>query len=57
MTITRPAIAESRLSLTPHANVRCQLKTPYRDGTAHVIFEPLGFMASLAALRWCRGHG
>ena len=27
-----------------------QLKTPYRDGTIHVIFEPLDFMARLAAL-------
>jgi hypothetical protein len=30
--------------------VRYQLKTPYRDGTTHVIFEPLDFMARLAAL-------
>ena len=48
--ITRPAIAEPRLSLTPHGNVRYQLKTPYRDGTTHVIFEPLDFIARLAAL-------
>ena len=48
--ITRPAIAEPRLSLTPTGNVRYQLKTPYRDGTTHVIFEPLDFMARLAAL-------
>ncbi len=31
-------------------NVRYQLKTPYRDGTTHVIFEPLDFIARLAAL-------
>jgi hypothetical protein len=30
--------------------VRYQLKTPYRDGTTHVIFEPLDFIARLAAL-------
>jgi len=48
--ITRPAITEPRLSLTPSGNVRYQLKTPYRDGTTHVIFEPLDFMARLAAL-------
>ncbi len=35
--ITRPAIAEPRLSLTPSGNVRYQLKTPYRDGTTHVL--------------------
>jgi hypothetical protein len=27
-----------------------QVKTPYRDGTTHVIFEPLDFIARLAAL-------
>jgi hypothetical protein len=26
------------------------LKTPYRDGTTHVIFEPLDFIARLATL-------
>jgi len=30
--------------------VRYQLKTPYRDGTTHVILEPLDFIARLAAL-------
>ena len=37
-------------SLTANGNVRYQLKTPYRDGTTHVIFEPLDFIARLAAL-------
>ena len=36
--ISRPAISEKRLSLTPNGNIRYQLKTPYRDGTTHVIF-------------------
>jgi hypothetical protein len=31
-------------------NVRYALKTPYRDGTTHVIFEPEDFIARLAAL-------
>jgi hypothetical protein len=31
--ITRAAVSEQRLSLTPNDNVRYQLKTPYRDGT------------------------
>ena len=48
--ISRPAIAEKRLSLTPNGNVRYQLKTPYRDGTTHIIFEPIDFIARLAAL-------
>jgi hypothetical protein len=48
--ITRPAISEKRLSLTNHGKVRYELKTPYRDGTTHVIFEPVDFLAKLAAL-------
>lgn len=48
--MSRPAISEKRLSLTPNGNVRYQLKTPYRVGTTHVIFEPLDFIARLAAL-------
>jgi hypothetical protein len=48
--ITRPAVSEQRLSLTAQGKVRYQLKTPYRDGTTHVIFEPLDFISRLAAL-------
>jgi len=48
--IARSAVSEKRLSLTPNGNVRYQLKTPYRDGTTHVIFGPLDFIAKLAAL-------
>lgn len=48
--ISRPAVSEKRLSLTPNGNVRYRLKTPYRDGTTHVIFQPLDFIAKLAAL-------
>ena len=39
--IARPAVSEKRLSLTASGNVRYQLKTPYRDGTTHVLFEPI----------------
>jgi len=48
--ISRPAVSEKRLALTSLGMVRYELKTPYRDGTTHVIFEPLDFMAKLAAL-------
>ena len=48
--ISRPAVSEKRLSFTPNGNIRYQLKTPYRDGSTHVIFEPLDFIARLAAL-------
>ena len=48
--ITRPAVSEKRLSLTEHGQVRYSLKNPWRDGSSHVIFEPLDFIARLAAL-------
>jgi len=48
--LARPAIATGRLSLTSQGQVRYTLKTPYRDGTTHVVFEPLDFIARLAAL-------
>ncbi|MBL8200442.1 MAG: transposase [Chromatiales bacterium] len=38
--IARPAIATGRLSLTAQGQVRYTLKTPYRDGTTHVVFAP-----------------
>ena len=40
-TITRPALSTERLSLTSQGNIRYRLKTPYRDGTTEVVFEPL----------------
>jgi len=43
-------VATERLSLTRGGNVRYALKTPYRDGTTHVIFEPEDFIARLVAL-------
>ena len=48
--VARPPIATERFALTDGGNVRYTLKTPYRDGTTHVIFEPLDFIARLAAL-------
>ena len=48
--IARPPVSTKRLSLTVQGNIRYELKTPYRDGTTHVIFEPLDFMSKLAAL-------
>jgi Putative transposase len=48
--IARPAVAIERLSLTAQGHIRYALKTPYRDGTTQVIFEPLDFLARLAAL-------
>jgi hypothetical protein len=48
--ITRPALALERLSTNGAGQVVYQLKTPYRDGATHFVFEPLEFLARLAAL-------
>ena len=48
--ITRPAISMKRLSLTRNGQVRYELKTPWRNGTTHVIFEPLDCISRLVAL-------
>jgi hypothetical protein len=48
--VSRPPIAEERLTLTASGPVRYTLKTPYRDGTTHIVLEPLDLMARLAAL-------
>ncbi|MGI8843407.1 MAG: transposase [Gemmatimonadaceae bacterium] len=48
--VSRPPVATERLSLSESGHVRYALKTPYRDGTTHVIFEPEDFIARLAAL-------
>jgi YD repeat-containing protein len=48
--VARPPIAGERLALTESGHVRLALKTPYRNGSTHVILEPEDFMARLAAL-------
>ena len=48
--ITRPAIAEQRLSQANNGNVIVALKNPYDDGTSHVVLSPLEFVGRLAAL-------
>ena len=42
--IARPAVAVPRLSLSSTGKVVYTLKTPYRDGTTQVAFEPVDFM-------------
>ena len=48
--VSRPPVATERLALTVSGHVRYALKTPYRDGTTHIVLEPLDLMARLAAL-------
>ena len=48
--ITRPPISSERLSIADDGRVRYRLKTPFHDGTRVLAFEPLAFIARLAAL-------
>ena len=48
--IIRPAIANERLKRNRAGQVVLQLKSPYKDGTTHIVMEPLEFMERLAAL-------
>jgi hypothetical protein len=48
--ITRPPIATKRLSVDGRGRVVYRYKHPFRDGSTHVVLEPLEFIARLAAL-------
>jgi hypothetical protein len=48
--ITRPALSDERIQLNAAGQVELKLKTPWRDGTTHLVMSPLEFMQRLAAL-------
>ena len=48
--IARPAVSTQRLKRLSDGKISYELKTPYKNGTTHVLFEPLDFIARLAAL-------
>jgi len=48
--VSRPPVASERLALSSSGQVRYALKTPYRDGTTHIVLEPRDRMVRLAAL-------
>jgi hypothetical protein len=48
--ITRPALANERVQTNAAGQVVLKLKTPWRDGTTHLVMSPLEFMQRLAPL-------
>ena len=46
----RPPVATERLSLLPDGRLIYRLKRRWRDGTTHMIFEPIELVEKLAAL-------
>ena len=48
--VARPPLATARLSRTGDGRLLYRLKHRWRDGTTHVVFEPLELVEKLAAL-------
>jgi hypothetical protein len=48
--ITRPALSDERVQVNAAGQVELKLKTPWRDGTTHLVMSPLELMQRLAAL-------
>jgi hypothetical protein len=48
--VARPPLAQNRLKLLADGKVQWELKRVWSDGTSHFVFEPLDFLAKLAAL-------
>jgi hypothetical protein len=61
--ITRPALSDERVQVNDAGRLELKLKTPWRDGTTHLVMSPLEFMQRLAApvplsrLHLIRFHG
>jgi len=53
--IIRPALSDERVQLDAAGQVELKLKTPWRDGTTHLVMSPLEFMHRLSRARR-RGH-
>jgi Putative transposase len=47
---TRPALAIERVQTNAAGQVVLKMRTPWRDGTTHLVMSPLEFMQRLAAL-------
>ena len=48
--ISRPSLSEERLSVNAHGQVIYKLKTPYQNGTTHIVLSPLDFLSRLSSL-------
>lgn len=48
--VTAKSHQRDKVERLPDGKLSYELKTPYKNGTTHVIFEPLDFIARLAAL-------
>jgi hypothetical protein len=46
--ITRPALSDERVQLNAAGQVKLKLKTPWRDGTTHLVMSPPGHVQTAA---------
>lgn len=46
----RPPLSHDRIRRLPDGRIQLTFKTPWSDGTSHMVFEPLEFIARLTAL-------
>jgi len=53
--ITRPPIATKRLSVDDRGRVVYRYKHPFRDGSTHVVLEPLDFMFRMNGMPRAQG--
>jgi hypothetical protein len=49
--ITHPALSDERVQCNAAGQVELKLKTPWRDGTTHLVMSPLEFIRDWP--RWC----
>ena len=49
--IARPAVSNERISVNDRRQVMYRLKHSFRDGTTHVVLDPVDFIARLARPR------
>jgi hypothetical protein len=47
--LLRPPIAQDRLEVLDDDRIRVELRSPWSDGTSHLIFEPLELIGRLAS--------
>ena len=48
--ISRPSLSEERLSVNNQGQVIYKLKTPYQNGTTHIVLSPLVFLSRPSSL-------
>ena len=48
--MARGAISNERVEIQDNGNIRLKLKSPWRDGTSHLLFTPQEFLEKLSAI-------